>query len=119
MAKFNMNPLKNRMPAQDPEIRNGNFDEVALGYTSEMAIDEAKRCIGCKNRPCVAACPVNIKIPDYMQKDNRIKLFKLAENSGAGVARNNSIKEAKGRYLAFCDSDDCWLPQKLEKQLPK
>ena len=68
MAKFNMNPLKNPMPAQDPQVRNGNFKEVALGYTAEMAIDEAKRCIGCKNRPCVAACPVNIKIPEFIAK---------------------------------------------------
>ena len=68
MAKFNMNPLKNPMPAQDPEVRNGNFEEVALGYTAEMAIDEAKRCINCKNRPCVAACPVNIKIPEFIAK---------------------------------------------------
>ena len=68
MAKFNMNPLKNPMPAQDPTVRNGNFEEVALGYTAEMAIDEAKRCIGCKNRPCVAACPVNIKIPEFIAK---------------------------------------------------
>lgn len=66
--KFNMNPLKNPMPAQDPQVRNGNFEEVALGYTAEMAIDEAKRCIGCKNRPCVAACPVNIKIPEFIAK---------------------------------------------------
>lgn len=68
MAKFNMNPLKNPMPAQDPQVRNGNFKEVALGYTAEMAIDEAKRCIGCKNRPCVAACPVNIAIPEFIAK---------------------------------------------------
>ncbi len=68
MAKFNMNPLKNPMPSQDPEVRNGNFKEVALGYTPEMAIDEAKRCIGCKNRPCVAACPVNIDIPEFISK---------------------------------------------------
>ena len=68
MAKFNMNPLKNPMPAQDPLVRNGNFEEVALGYTAEMAIDEAKRCINCKNRPCVAACPVNIKIPEFIAK---------------------------------------------------
>ena len=68
MAKFNMNPLKNPMPAQDPNVRNGNFEEVALGYTAEMAIDEAKRCINCKNRPCVAACPVNIKIPEFIAK---------------------------------------------------
>ncbi len=67
-VKFNMNPLKNPMPTQDPEVRNGNFEEVALGYTAEMAIDEAKRCIGCKNRPCVAACPVNIKIPEFIAK---------------------------------------------------
>ena len=65
-AKFNMNPLKNPMPAQDPEIRNGNFEEVALGYTAEQAIDEAKRCIGCKNRPCVSACPVGIDIPEFI-----------------------------------------------------
>ena len=56
------------MPAQDPLVRNGNFEEVALGYTAEMAIDEAKRCINCKNRPCVAACPVNIKIPEFIAK---------------------------------------------------
>ena len=68
MAKFNMNPLKNPMPAQDPNVRNGNFEEVALGYTAEMAIDEAKRCINCKNRPCVSACPVNIKIPEFIAK---------------------------------------------------
>ena len=68
MATFNMKPLKNPMPTQDPNVRNGNFNEVALGYTAEMAIDEAKRCIGCKNRPCVAACPVNIKIPEFIAK---------------------------------------------------
>ncbi len=68
MAKFNMNPLKNAMPTQDAQVRNGNFEEVALGYTPEMAIDEAKRCINCKNRPCVAACPVNIKIPEFIAK---------------------------------------------------
>ena len=56
-------------------------------------------------------------IQEYIENDNRIKLFKLKQNSGAGVARNNSIKEAKGDYIAFCDSDDCWLPEKLEKQL--
>ena len=68
MAKFNMAPLTNPMPTQDPEVRNGNFNEVALGYTPEMAMDEAKRCIGCKNRPCVAACPVNIDIPEFISK---------------------------------------------------
>ncbi len=66
--KFNMTPLKNPMPTQDPMVRNGNFNEVALGYTAEQAIDEAKRCIGCKNRPCVSGCPVGIDIPEFIGK---------------------------------------------------
>ena len=68
MAKFNMSPLKNPMPTQDPMVRNGNFQEVALGYTAEQAMDEAKRCVNCKNRPCVSACPVNIDIPEFIAK---------------------------------------------------
>lgn len=56
-------------------------------------------------------------VKQYIQKDNRIKLFVLKDNSGAAVARNNSIKEAQGRYIALLDSDDLWLPEKLEKQL--
>lgn len=56
-------------------------------------------------------------VKQYILNDQRIKLFELKENSGAGVARNNSIKHAKGRFIAFCDSDDIWKPQKLNKQL--
>ncbi|MDE6142653.1 MAG: glycosyltransferase [Muribaculaceae bacterium] len=56
-------------------------------------------------------------INEYCARDSRIKLFKLEKNSGAGVARNNSIEEAKGRYIAFCDSDDRWYPDKLERQI--
>ena len=54
------------MPAQAPDIRNKNFYEVALGYTPEMAIDEAKRCLNCKNKPCVGGCPVKIHIPEFI-----------------------------------------------------
>ncbi len=64
----NMSLKKNIMPTQAPEIRNSNFNEVALGYTKEQAIDEAKRCLNCKNHPCVGGCPVKIRIPDFIQK---------------------------------------------------
>ena len=57
----NMNPKKNEMPVQDPDVRSRNFDEVALGYTEAQAIDEAKRCLNCKNMPCVSGCPVKIQ----------------------------------------------------------
>lgn len=56
-------------------------------------------------------------VDSYQQIDSRIKLFRLDKNSGAGIARNHSIKMAKGRFIAFCDSDDRWYPEKLEKQL--
>jgi len=62
----NMRTTKNEMPVQDPHIRNGNFLEVALGYSEEQAIDEAKRCLNCKNKPCVGNCPVNIDIPTFV-----------------------------------------------------
>ncbi len=62
----NMSLKKNPMPHQDPKVRARNFDEVALGYTPEQAIDEAQRCLGCKNRSCVAGCPVKIAIPEFL-----------------------------------------------------
>lgn len=58
---------KTPMPLQSPEIRNSNFDEVALGYTEEMAINEAKRCLNCKNKPCISGCPVKIHIPEFIK----------------------------------------------------
>ena len=64
-----MNVLKkNEMPVQPPEIRNKNFNEVALGYTQEQAVDEANRCLGCKHKPCVSGCPVSIDIPAFIGK---------------------------------------------------
>ncbi|MCF8360356.1 MAG: glycosyltransferase [Prolixibacteraceae bacterium] len=56
-------------------------------------------------------------LKQYALKDNRVKIFQLKKNSGPGVARNNSIKHATGRFIAFCDSDDQWKPDKLEKQV--
>ncbi|MBR4360340.1 MAG: NADPH-dependent glutamate synthase [Clostridia bacterium] len=64
----NMAMKKNPMPSQKPEVRNQNFDEVAQGYTAEMAVDEAQRCLNCKNSPCVSGCPVRIRIPDFIKE---------------------------------------------------
>ena len=64
----NMRLTKNEMPEQDPIVRAGNFDEVALGYTPEMAIDEAKRCLNCKNPACRTGCPVAVRIPEFIAK---------------------------------------------------
>ena len=64
----NMAMSKTPMPEQAPDVRNKNFEEVTLGYTKEMAIDEAKRCLNCKNMPCVKGCPVNIHIPEFISK---------------------------------------------------
>ncbi len=63
----NMSLKKVKMPEQDPNVRNKNFEEVALGYTEEMAIEEAKRCLNCKHRPCMGGCPVNVKIPEFIK----------------------------------------------------
>ncbi len=63
-----INPKKHEMPTQQPQARAHNFDEVALGYTQEIAIAEAQRCITCKNQPCVSGCPVNIDIPNFIGK---------------------------------------------------
>ena len=66
MANMQMN--KTPMPEQDPQVRSGNFLEVALGYTLEQAQNEAKRCLNCKNKPCVSGCPVGIPIPEFVSK---------------------------------------------------
>ncbi|MDO5147573.1 MAG: NADPH-dependent glutamate synthase [Eubacteriales bacterium] len=68
MAKKNMSPVKVSMPEQEPNVRNKNFEEVALGYTAEMAMEEATRCLNCKNKPCVGGCPVNVPIPSFIEK---------------------------------------------------
>lgn len=67
MAK-NMSLTKVPMPEQAPDVRNKNFKEVALGYTAEMAMEEATRCLNCKHKPCVQGCPVNVPIPAFIEK---------------------------------------------------
>ncbi|MDU5503659.1 MAG: NADPH-dependent glutamate synthase [Anaerococcus vaginalis] len=68
MAKFNMSKTKVSMPEQDPNVRNKNFDEVALGYDLKMAQEEAHRCVQCKNQPCVHGCPVSVRIPEFIHQ---------------------------------------------------
>ena len=65
---MNKSLVKNEMPTQQADVRNKNFNEVALGYTAEQAIDEAQRCLKCKNKPCVGGCPVKIYIPEFIEK---------------------------------------------------
>ncbi len=64
----NMSLTKNPMPSQDPNVRNKNFEEVALGYTEAQALDEAARCLNCKLKPCMQGCPVMVHIPEFIQK---------------------------------------------------
>lgn len=88
-----MSPDKVKMPEQAPDIRNRNFEEVALGYTKEMAVQEAGRCLQCKNRPCVEGCPVNVQIPDF------IKLINEGDFEGAyrKIAETNNLPAICGR----------------------
>ena len=89
----NMRMTKNPMPSQDPNVRNKNFKEVTLGYTEEMALDEAQRCLNCKNMPCVSGCPVNIHIPEFIKK--------IAEHDFEGayqvIAQSSSLSAVCGR----------------------
>lgn len=82
----NMSLNKNPMPEQPPNIRNKNFDEVTLGYSTEVAIDEANRCINCKHRPCVSGCPVAVQIPefiDFVKKGDFLSAYKKITETNA------------------------------------
>lgn len=89
----NMSLTKNPMPSQEPEIRNKNFLEVALGYSEEAAVDEAQRCLHCKNMPCVSGCPVNIDIPAFI-KEIADKNF---EGAYGIIAKSSSLPAVCGR----------------------
>ncbi len=104
-------PKKHEMPTQKPEIRAHNFDEVALGYTMELAEAEAVRCLGCKNKPCVSGCPVNIDIPEFIahlkQKD--------IEGAYEVISKTSSLPAVCGRVCpqeSQCEHE-CTLATKL------
>ena len=89
----NMSLKKNEMPVQPAGERISNFDEVALGYTEEQAVDEAARCLNCKNKPCRSGCPVGIDIPAFISK--------IAERDFEGayqvIAESSSLPAVCGR----------------------
>ena len=89
----NMSLKKTPMPTQEPLVRAKNFEEVALGYTKEMAVAEAERCVGCKNPACVSGCPVGIDIPGFIQK---VKVGEF-EEAYRIVAESSSLPAICGR----------------------
>lgn len=89
----NMKPEKTPMPQQQPDVRNKNFKEVALGYTAELATEEASRCLQCKNAACVKGCPVNVNIPGFIkeiQNGNFGEAYKV-------ITTSNSLPAICGR----------------------
>lgn len=89
----NMNPKSVEMPFQDPHERNKNYEEVALGYSLEQAMEEAERCLKCKHKPCMQGCPVGVDIPDFIgqiQEGNLAKAYQL-------LSRTNSLPAVCGR----------------------
>lgn len=89
----NMQPNKTPMPEQDPHVRNKNFKEVALGYTDEMALNEAQRCLQCKNPACVQGCPVNVPIKEFIREIAEGNI----EKAYATVKTQNSLPAVCGR----------------------
>ena len=89
----NMSLTKVPMPEQDPNERNKNFLEVAMGYTEEMAMEEASRCLNCKNKPCVSGCPVNVRIPEFVAKVAEGKFEEAYEI----ITSTNSLPAISGR----------------------
>ena len=89
----NMEMKKHPMPTQPPQERIANFDEVALGYTAQLAAEEAQRCLNCKHRPCVSGCPVQVQIPDFIQQVAKGDL----ESAYQTIAQTNALPAVCGR----------------------
>lgn len=105
-------PKKNEMAVQDAKVRARNFNEVALGYSPEIAVAEAKRCLNCKNKPCVNGCPVNISIPEFITKVKEGDF----EGAYAVISQSSSLPAVCGRVCpqeTQCESK-CTLGIKFE-----
>lgn len=112
----NMTLKKTPMPEQDPNVRNKNFEEVSLGYTEEMAIEEAQRCLNCKHKPCVSGCPVGVRIPEFIDQvakgdfESAYKTIKMTNSLPAVCGRvcpqetqceHNCVRAIKGEPVGI------------------
>ena len=112
----NMSLEKIKMPEQAPNVRNANFKEVAMGYTKEMAMEEATRCLNCKHKPCVSGCPVNVRIPEFIAevaKGDFMAAYKIITSTNALPAvcgrvcpqesqcESKCVRAAKGEAVAI------------------
>nr|WP_325195886.1 NADPH-dependent glutamate synthase [uncultured Oscillibacter sp.] len=101
----NMSLTKNPMPSQDPNVRNKNFEEVALGYTEEQALDEAQRCLNCKNKPCMTGCPVMVHIPEFIAevaKGNFEEAYQIISHTSALPAVCGRVCPQENQCEKYC-----------------
>ena len=101
----NMSLTKNPMPSQDPNVRNKNFQEVALGYTEEQALDEAQRCLNCKAKPCMTGCPVMVHIPEFIAevaKGNFEEAYQIISHTSALPAVCGRVCPQENQCEKYC-----------------
>ena len=101
----NMSLTKNPMPSQEPDVRNKNFEEVALGYTEAQALDEAQRCLNCKAKPCMTGCPVMVHIPEFIAevaKGNFEEAYQIISNTSALPAVCGRVCPQENQCEKYC-----------------
>ena len=101
----NMSLTKNSMPSQEPNVRNKNFEEVALGYTEAQALDEAQRCLNCKNKPCMTGCPVMVHIPEFIAevaKGNFEEAYQIISHTSALPAVCGRVCPQENQCEKYC-----------------